>query len=235
MHSGQYLHFLGLTVNIAALYSLVATVVIITAICIWSTRHISVDNPGKPQLFMEWLIDFVQGVVGGTIHNKHAEGYQVLGLTLMLFIFISNIIGLPFLVEFGEVHYWMSPTADPVITFALAMTVILLSHFNGIEHKGFKRYLVETYLHPVGLFLPINLVEELTNTLTLALRLYGNIFAGEVLLGLIASAGMALAPVSWIVGIPLQIIWQGFSLFIGGIQAYIFVTLTMVYLSNKVD
>ena len=84
-----------------------------------------------------------------------------------------------------DLSVWKSPT-DPIVTLTLAMMMIVLTHFFGMKRFGFKGYLVNSYLRPVGFLLPVKLMEEFTNLLTLGLRLYGNIFAGEVLLGLIA-------------------------------------------------
>ena len=81
---------------------------------------------------------------------------------------------------------------------------------------------------------PIKIIEEFANTLTLGLRLYGNIFAGEILLGLLAG-GLATGTVGTIAAILPTLAWQGFSLFIGAIQAFIFTMLSMVYLSHKVS
>ena len=72
-----------------------------------------------------------------------------------------------------------------------------------------------------------------SSTLTLGLRLYGNIFAGELLLSLLAGLVVSSAW-GWIIGIPGLIVWQGFSIFVGSIQAYIFIMLSMVYMSHKV-
>ena len=78
-------------------------------------------------------------------------------------------------------------------------------------------------------------MEQFTNFITLALRLYGNIYAGEVLLKLIFQLAQSHGLLTFIPAIPLELIWQGFSVFIGSIQAYVFVTLTMVYISQKVE
>lgn len=85
----------------------------------------------------------------------------------------------------------------------------------------------------MGFLLPLNIIGEFASTLTLGLRLYGNIYAGEVLIALLA--GLATSSIFGFVGaiIP-SIAWMGFSIFVGGIQSFIFVMLTMVYMSNKV-
>lgn len=82
---------------------------------------------------------------------------------------------------------------------------------------------------------PMKLIEEFTNLLTLALRLYGNIYAGEVLLTLIAKIVISLGWFSLPLAIPLEMVWIAFSLFIGSIQAFVFVTLSMVYMSHKIE
>ena len=83
--------------------------------------------------------------------------------------------------------------------------------------------------------LPINLVEEFANFLTLGLRLFGNIFAGELLLKLLGQMAFSHGVPTILVSLPLEIVWQGFSVFIGAIQAYVFVTFTTVYISQKVS
>lgn len=225
----------GLYIGINTLLALLFTVLFISGLCYFCTRNLSIDDPGKGQLFIEMLVDFVREVVGGAIHDARIQMYQLLGFTLLLFVFVSNMVGLPLLLNIGHYSFWRSPTADPVVCLALALLMLLLSHYLGVSKLGFKAYIKNGYLTPSIFLLPIKLVEEFTNTLTLALRLYGNIFAGEVLLNLVASLSTSVQPYTWFVGLPLQFIWQAFSIFIGSIQAYIFVTLTMVYLSHKIE
>lgn len=235
MEQSLIIEVFGLAISLNILLSLVATVVIIAGLCIFCTKNLSVDNPQKPQLFLEWLIGFVRQTVGGSITDKHTQMYQLLGLTLLLFVAVSNMLGLPLIIHVGHYSYWKSPTADPVVCLSLALVVIMLSHYIGVDKQGMKGYIVNGYLKPSAIMFPMKIIEEFTNTLSLALRLYGNIFAGEVLLSLIAGLAIAKGPLTWVVGLPLQIIWQGFSVFIGALQAYIFVTLTMVYMSHKVE
>ena len=116
----------------------------------------------------------------------------------------------------------------------LAVMIIVLSNYFGIKAKGFKKYGKESFFQPMAFLFPLKIIEEFANTLTLGLRLYGNIYAGEVLLGLIAAAGSASA--LGFVGMAIPgLAWQGFSIFIGAIQSYIFVMLTMVYFAHKVS
>ena len=122
----------------------------------------------------------------------------------------------------ASVLWWKSPTANSSVTMGLAAIVILLSHFLGIFRN--PRSYFKHYVEPNVAFLPIHLIEQVSKLLTLGLRLFGNIFAGEVMIAVILGLGV------W--GIPALLVWQGFSIFVGSIQAYIFVMLTMVYISQ---
>src|SRR5699024_11413152 len=100
----------------------------------------------------------------------------------------------------------------------------------GVKMVGTKCYF-QNYTKPIFL-LPINIFEEFTPTFTLGLRLYGNIFAGELLLGLLVSLVFSFPAWGWAIGLPGLVICQGFSIFIGTIQAYIFVMVLVVYMSQ---
>lgn len=197
------------------------------------TRNLQMKPKGK-QNFIEWVIDFVRGIVADNLPGSQVNNFHLLGVTMFLFVFAANEIGLVTkIVTTDDITLWKSPTADPFVTLTLALMVISLTHFFGIKSLGFKNYLINSYLKPVGFLLPLKIIEEFTNVITLGLRLYGNIFAGEVLLGLIANMFISLGWWSLPIVMPLEIIWIGFSLFIGAIQAYVFVTLTMVFMSHK--
>jgi F-type H+-transporting ATPase subunit a len=192
-------------------------------------------KPKGKQNFIEWVIDFVRGIVADNLPGSQVNNFHLLGVTMFLFVFVANEIGLVTkIVTTDDITLWKSPTADPFVTLTLALMVISLTHFFGIKSLGFKNYLINSYLKPVGFLLPLKIIEEFTNVITLGLRLYGNIFAGEVLLGLIANMFISLGWWSLPIVMPLEMIWIGFSLFIGAIQAYVFVTLTMVFMSHKI-
>ena len=125
--------------------------------------------------------------------------FNLFAFTLFLFIFISNQIGLFIEVDIGKDTWFRSATASPVITMTLAMMVLVLSHYFGVVFKGFKGYL-KGYASPVAILLPINLLEEFTNFITLSMRLYGNIFAGEVLVLLIRQFAFSGGAVSFVSG-----------------------------------
>ncbi|WP_142973522.1 F0F1 ATP synthase subunit A [Enterococcus casseliflavus] len=216
-----------------AMMTIISCIIVFFVVFI-CTRNLQMKPKGK-QNFIEWVIDFVRGIVADNLPGSQVNNFHLLGVTMFLFVFVANEIGLVTkIVTTDDITLWKSPTADPFVTLTLALMVISLTHFFGIKSLGFKNYLINSYLKPVGFLLPLKIIEEFTNVITLGLRLYGNIFAGEVLLGLIANMFISLGWWSLPIVMPLEMIWIGFSLFIGAIQAYVFVTLTMVFMSHKI-
>jgi F-type H+-transporting ATPase subunit a len=143
-------------------------------------------------------------------------------MTLFLFILIANWIAL---VPTGHhPEYVPPPTSDVNLTYALAVTVILWMHFAGVRKKGFRNYYHHLF-QPYWFMFPINIVEELAKPITLALRLFGNIFSGVIMVALIAAfpAFLLWAP---------EILWKVFDAFIGLIQAFIFALLTVLYFAS---
>ncbi|MER2261904.1 MAG: F0F1 ATP synthase subunit A [Psychrobacillus sp.] len=232
-HSNPEFVLWGMTGNWSNILMLFVTSLIVFLIAFFATRNLKLKPTGM-QNFMEWIMDFVKGIIKSNFDWKTGGRFHILGITLIMFIAIANLLGLPFSISYDGVLWWKSPTADPTVAMTLSVMIIVLTHYYGIKMKGFKQYNVDTYLKPMPLLFPLKVIEEFANTLTLGLRLYGNIYAGEVLLGLIA--GLATSSIFGFVGaiIPAMA-WQGFSIFIGGIQAFIFVMLTMVYMSHKVS
>ncbi|WP_438435122.1 F0F1 ATP synthase subunit A [Gorillibacterium sp. sgz500922] len=241
----------GIKIDLASLLTLLVTCVIVFVIARLCVRKLSVTNPSKMQNFLEWVVEFIQGMIASTQDLKTGKKYTSLAMTLILFIFIGNLLGLPFFVtseahhpvelfghtvvsqaaiddaiakghEGAEVSWWKSPTADLSVTAALALVVISIVHFRGMTKN--TRHYFKHYVEPYPIFLPVNIIENLAKPLTLALRLFANIYAGEVLISTILMAGAF--------GTPLMAVWQGFSIFIGAIQAYLFTILTLVYIAQ---
>jgi len=222
-----------ITFNLATVLTLLVTATIVFIIAFISTRNLQLKPTGM-QNFMEWVMDFVKNIIKSNMDWKTGGRFHVLGITLIMFIAVANMLGLPFsgIVIHGNL-WWKSPTADPVVTLTLASMVTVLATFYGIKLHGTGHYF-KTFVQPKLFLLPLKIIEEFANTLTLGLRLYGNIYAGEILLGLLA--GLASSSILGFIGaiIPTMA-WLGFSIFIGFIQAFVFTMLTMVYLSHKVS
>jgi F-type H+-transporting ATPase subunit a len=230
-HGAPMLEVFGIWFNLSNVMMLLIAALIVFLIAFIATRNLQLKPTGM-QNFMEWIMDFVKGIINSNMDWRDGGRFHVLGITLIMFIFVSNMLGLPFAIVVNGDLWWKSPTADPTVAMTLAAMVLILSHYYGIKLKGLKEYSVG-YIKPMPFLFPLKVIEEFANTLTLGLRLYGNIYAGEILLTLLA--GLASASIfGFAAGILPMMLWQGFSIFIGAIQAFIFVMLTMVYLSHKV-
>ncbi|WEV71485.1 F0F1 ATP synthase subunit A [Lactobacillus sp. ESL0785] len=226
--------FLGLNFDLTGIIGSTLMAAVVLFVCIWLSRKVEM-KPNKKQNVLEALLDFTNNIVKDNVGDVDAQRHLSLyAFVLFLFIWFMNMLGLFLEVKAGDYMFVKSPTADPVTTMSFAMMTLLLSFTFGMQKFGVGGYW-RNYAAPVSFLFPINMIEEITNFLTLSLRLYGNIYAGEVLLTLI---GNSLAPSfgisTLILAAPLAMIWQGFSVFIGSIQAYVFVTLSMVYIGKKV-
>lgn len=206
--------------------------VIVFLIAFFCTRKLAMKPTGA-QNFIEWVMDFVKGIIKSNLDWKTGARFHLLGLTLIMYVFVSNMLGLPFAIVIDHETWWKSPTADPLITLSLAVLVIGLTHYYGVKLQGPKEYGL-SYFRPLAMMFPFKIIEEFASTLTLGLRLYGNIFAGEVLLALLVGLGTS-GIIGGIFAFPLMMVWQGFSIFVGAIQAFIFTMLTMVYMAHKVS
>lgn len=250
MHELPIVNWLGIDWDLSTIITIAVTSLIVLIIAIAGTRNLSVHNPGKMQNFLEWLVEFVHNIIAGTMDMKKGKAFIMLGITLIMFIFVGNMLGLPLVIvtevtqpiawlgitqaEIDAAHHagkhigiawWKSPTADLSVTMGLALMVIVMAHFLGLT-RNTKHYL-HHYVEPFAVMFPLNIVKEISKLLTLGMRLFGNIYAGEVLIAVILMAGIG--------GIIPLIVWQGFSVFVGAIQAFVFTTLTMVYLSQAIE
>ena len=224
---------LGIRFNLANCLSVLLCAAIVFAIVLFLSRKVAL-KPTKRQNVLEWAIDFTNGIVKSAIPGKEGQQFYLFAFVMFFFVLISNLFGLIFQLKIDGFTWLKSPTTDPMVTMSLAMIVLAIAHYFSVERLGFGNYL-KSYIKPVSFFLPINIIEQFTNFLTLSLRLYGNIFAGEVLLNLLVKMAFSNGFGTMIVTAPIQMVWQGFSVFIGSIQAFVFVTLSMVYISEKIE
>lgn len=231
-HEAPLVEFMGLNFNMANVLMITVASAIVFILAVVSTRRLAMKPTGM-QNFIEWVMDFVRNIINSNMDWKTGGRFLILGMTLIMYIFVSNMLGLPFSVVYDGVLWWKSPTADPVVALTLAIMIIVLTNYYGIKMRGLKGY-SKNFIAPMPFLLPLKIIEEFANTLTLGLRLFGNIYAGEILLSLLAGS---LATGIWgnIFAIIPTLAWQGFSVFIGAIQAFIFTMLTMVYMAHKVS
>ena len=224
-----------ITVNIPSVITTLITVLLTFIIVMFLTSRIKLRPDSKRQNAAELLAYFVSdNVIKGNVSwKKYGKGLWATALTLISLIAVANTIGVLIEVSYDGVIYVNSITADPTFTFSLALLVIVFTHYAGIKYKGTKHYFGTYTSSGIGIT-PFKVIEEFTNLLTLSMRLFGNIYAGEVLLALLATLTTA-GVFGAIAGITGLVVWKGFSLFIGFIQAYIFTVLSFIYLSHKIS
>lgn len=226
--------FLGLTFNTTNIISGSVAAIIVFAVVFAFSRNLKLRPSGK-QNALEWMVDFTNGILKGSMDSTEVSNFGLYAFTLFLFIFVSNEIGLFLQVDWSDVTYLRSPTADPIVTLTFSLITMMLAHFAGVTRLGFKNYFKNTYLTPFKMWLPISVFTEFIDFLTLGLRIYGVIFAGEMLLKIIGGMAFSGGILNMVIAAPLALIWQAFSVFLGAIQAFVFVTLTSVYISHKVE
>ena len=179
------------------------------------TRNLKVENPGKRQVVIEMFVTGLQNIVKSII-GEEGERYVPYLVTVMMYIGLSNIIGL-----LGM----KPPTKDLNVTGALGLLSILLIQYANIRARGTKGWL-KSFAQPVAVVTPINILELFIRPLSLCMRLFGNVLGAFVVMELLK----ALVPV--IIPIPFSLY---FDIFDGFIQAYVFVFLTSLFIKEAVE
>ncbi len=218
----------GQTIDVDTVLSTLVAAAIVLGAGFYLRAKATSGVPGKFQLVVESILGVVDGQVESTMGDA---GRPIVPLALTLFVFILIANWLELIPTGHSPQYLPAPAADVSFTAALAVFVIVLVHVTWIRKQGWRRYLGH-YLRPFKVFLPVNIIEELVKPVTLALRLFGNIFSGALMLVIIAG----LFPASWIAPIPiLDVVWKLFEgLLIGPIQAFIFSLLTILYFESAI-
>jgi len=208
---GQAVHMNTLLMTWVAMF-----IIIVAAVSL--TRKLEVV-PNKGQVMAESIFDLCRSITMATA-GKRGDGFLYFVGSLFLFILTANLMGqLPLrLLEIphGEL---VAATADINTTTALALMSLVMYFFVGIQKKGLRYF--KHYIQPSPLFLPLNIVEDLTRPGSLLLRLYFNILVGEILSGIAMSVAPYVLPAAVIV----------LELFVAVVQAYIFSILSSVYIS----
>jgi F-type H+-transporting ATPase subunit a len=211
----------------------------------WVARGATAGVPGRRQAFVEWLMTFVDDQAKG-IFKKGDRSKFVAPMALTVFVWVLLMNAMDFLPvdivglgthQVSEHGFRIVPTADINTTFALALSVWVLMIFFSIKAKGFGGWMHEIFCSPFGsnpLLWPANFlfnaIEYISKPLSHSLRLYGNMYAGELiflLLWLLAAAGIGWAGLAFVLGLG----WAIFHILIVALQAYIFMMLTIVYMA----
>lgn len=210
-------------------------------------KNIHSGEPRGMQNFVEWVVEFIDGSVRGSFSGRNAL-VAPLALSIFAWVFLMNLMDLVPIdyislvtQPLGIGHFKLVPTTDPNATMGMAIGVFLLVLFYSVKVKGLGGFIGELTLQPFGKFgLPVNLFLEGVNLIakpiSLALRLFGNMYAGEMIFILIALMGASWVSASFgstlLFGsqILLSLGWAIFHILIVTLQAFIFMTLTIVYL-----
>jgi F-type H+-transporting ATPase subunit a len=237
IHPGEHPegHFLGLTWNLDTIWVTVVAGLIVILLGFWARSQLTKNTedyiPTKLQLVWETIVTQVQTQVEENLGRVHP--YVVpLAVALFFFILIANWLEVIPTELNKHVHLLPSPTADTNLTYAMGAIAMVSVWVYGIRQKGMKGYF-KHYLEPYPILLPLELLQDLLKPVTLALRLFGNIFAGGIMIALIGSL-VSLAPAHITLGglfaVILSVVWKLFdTVFLGGLQAFIFALLTVLY------
>jgi len=230
----------------------IAVSLILGGLFLWgfrvAARRATAGVPGGWQNFVEWIMEFIDGSVRGSFTGRNPM-VAPLALTIFIWVFLMNLMDLlsidhvPEAMKAGGIHYFkVVPTTDPNVTFGMAFAVFALILYYSIKIKGLGGFLGELTLQPFqaksvpmkAVFLLPNLFLETVNLvakpISLSLRLFGNMYAGEMIFILIA----VMYGAGWLLGSfasLLQLGWAIFHILIITLQAFIFMMLTIVYLS----
>ncbi len=257
--------FMTLNIDSVVFFAVIALVFLFFFLRV--SRNATAGVPGKFQCFIEMVVVFVDGLVRETFHGQ-SKLIAPLALTIFSLVFLMNFMDmlpvdlLPTL--WGKAnalaghdprHAYLRvvPTADLNVTLGTALGVFLLIQYFGISHKGIGVFVKEAFTAPfhaegtIGkiIFAPINLllrlIEEAVRPISLSLRLFGNMYAGELIFILIAvmTLNASFASFTTYVMIPVQFfagfVWTAFHVLVITLQAFIFMMLTVVYLSMAAE
>jgi F-type H+-transporting ATPase subunit a len=225
--------WLGMTVNTDTILSTAIAAVIVIALAFFLRAKVTATGvPSGVQLFFEAVTIQMRDQIESTIGLRIAPFVLPLAVTIFVFILISNwlsVLPLQYTDAAGRnTELLKSAAADINYVLALAIFVFVCYHLAGIWRRGIVGHPIKLLKGHVAFLAPINVVEETAKPISLSLRLFGNIFAGGILVGLIA-----LFP-PYILWLP-NAVWKAFDLFVGFIQAFIFALLTILYFGQSME
>lgn len=229
------------TLNLDTIWATGVALLVLLVVGFLLRRQATSGVPGKLQLAFETGVTAVTRQIEGSIGPR---GLAIVPLAVALFvlILIANFFEM---FGIGSTYEWLiTPSADVNFTGALAIVVIVLVHAASIRSRGIvgyvKHYATQPfpiYLLPFNIFM--NLVEEISKPVTLALRLFGNLFSGALMLALLAALGawkLGSIPIGDVATLILSVLWKLFDVFlIGPLQAFIFTLLTILYFDTAMQ
>lgn len=224
----------GLTINIDIVWATFIAAAIVIFMGIMLRRNAKPGVPGKFQLLWEMGVQAIQRQVNEQIGSEGAR-IVPLALAIFVFIFVCNLFEV---LGIGATYEFLpAPTSDVNLPAAMAVTVFVLTTAAGIRTHGLGNYVAHFFKQPFSPWLfPINffmnIIEWIVRPVTLTLRLFGNLFAGGLMLALLAALvdwRLSAVPIGGILAVPVTLVWKLFDMAIGAIQAFIFALLTIIY------
>lgn len=201
----------------------------------FAAKHARIENPGRFQCLCESMVEFIASISKDLFANED-KFVAPMALTIFFWVFLMNLVDLipvdvipRIMMAFGFPYWRAVGTADPNITFGMSFAVFILMILYNFKGKGARGYAKEVLTQPFGAKLfPLNaifrIIEDVIKPFSLSLRLFGNMFAGELIFILIG-----IMP--WYIQFALGVPWAIFHILVILIQAFIFMMLTMVYMS----
>lgn len=224
---GSYLtvHVFGIALNLDTIYGSLIAALAVAALGLAVRRSATAGVPGRLQLMWEAVLGAVERQVASSIGPESGPVIP-LAVTIFFFVLFSNWLEI---LPTGSVAVVVpSPSADVNLTYAMALFVFGVYNVAGIRRRGVRGF-VGKFFKPYAFLFPINLIEEIAKPLTLALRLFGNLFSGGLMIAILAA--LFPAYLSWLP----TLVWKPFDMFIGVIQAFIFALLTILYYEAAVS
>lgn len=216
----------GMTFNTDTILATAIAAVIVIVLALVLRAKITSGVPSGIQLAWESITTWIRGQVESSIGVRVAPFVVPLALSLFVFILVANWLSV--LPAQAGTDFIPPPASDTNFTYALALLVFVWTHAAGIRRRGAGKHAKMLVKGHVAFLAPINIIEEIAKPISLSLRLFGNVFAGTILVSLIA---MFPAYILW----APNAIWKSFDLFVGFIQAFIFALLTILYFSQSME
>lgn len=213
---------LGITQTHINTWIIMAALTVIALIIRSKIKNFKEVPETRFQNIVETVVDTLSTFILNTMGEKAGKGFAYFYGPLMIFIAVCNLSGLVGL---------RPPTADVATTLAFALTTFFMVHGFGIKEKGVGAYINDTLLSPMPFLLPLNIIGELATPVSLSFRLFGNILGGTIIMGLV----YAMFP--WfltLIGVPAAL-HMYFDVFAGTLQAFIFVMLSMTFVSSAME
>lgn len=244
MPAFPYLFPHSFPINLTTIGMMVFTGLVVLIVLRIAVRKLDM-HPRGIQNVMEWAVEFTATMAKDTMPNEQVVRWIMpLAFTMLIYLFVANWLGLIATVAIhihhpvsalgitpdkltqakGELMLFDSPTANMSMTLGMAVMVWIIAHARGLRHP---KIWLKHFISPS----PLAILEEITNPLTHGMRLYGNIFAGEALIGIFLGIPYLFG---WVpTGLPLLLVWLFYSGFVSTIQAYVFSILMCLYIGNK--